>query len=88
MRVHFGTTTTTTPTVPVSRSIQQVSHILQKAFKILNTADSYMVTRETHGLFNMKLVAIDSGASANYYHNNYEEEIDNPLAPKGNNGLC
>ena len=82
VRVHFSTTTTTTPAVPASRSIQHGSYILQKLLRILNTTDNYTVAREAHCVSNIKWAAIDSGASGNYYPSSYVGEKHNPLAPK------
>ena len=78
--VHFSTTSTT-PTVPETRSIRHRSHLLRKSLKILNAADNYTVAREAHRVGNIRWAAIDSGASGNYFPSNYQGENHNPLAP-------
>ena len=53
-----------------------------KVLKILNAADNYTVAREAHRMSNIRLAAIDSGASGNYYPSDYKGKNHNPLAHK------
>ena len=79
VRVRFSTSST--PTVPESRSIRHRSHLLRKSLKILNTADNYTVAQEAHRRGNIQWAAIDSGASGHYFPSKYQGERHKPLAP-------
>ena len=52
------------------------------SLKLLNAAGNYTVARKGHRVSNIRWIAIDSGASGNYYPSHYIGENHNPLATK------
>ena len=48
---------------------------------MLNAADNYTVARQAHRVANIRWAAIDSGASGNYYPDDYVGDKHDPLAP-------